>query len=304
MKGEEALFDKIMDFAQRDVRVRAVYMNGSRANPNAPVDPYRDFDIVYVVRDFEDFKRDHSWIDGFGERLILQMPEAMRYPSGQGHFNWMMLFVDGNRLDLTLLPIEMPELIERDSATVVLLDKDGLLPDFGAASDADYVVAAPDDLFYYSCCNNFFWCLQNVAKGLVRDELPYALGMYYEVVLPELNDMVRWYIGSQNKYSVAPGKFGKYFKQYLSVDLYNRYLEAYGVSTDGMISRGMIGGGLGQQLSETAPTALLWHAVEVAVELFRELAKAVAKDLGYTYNTAEDEGMKRYLEMMKAQNNK
>lgn len=276
MKGEEALFDKIMDFAQRDVRVRAVYMNGSRANPKAPVDPYRDFDIVYVVRDFEDFKRDHSWIDGFGERLILQMPEAMRYPSGQGHFNWMMLYVDGNRLDLTLLPVERPELIERDSATMVLLDKDGLLPDFGAASDADYVVAAPDDLFYYSCCNNFFWCLQNVAKGLVRDELPYALGMYYEVVLPELNDMVRWYIGSQNQYSVAPGKFGKYFKQYLPSELYCRYLEAYGTTR-----------------------RELWQAMAVASALFRELAKAVASDLGYTYNQADDEGMIRYLEMLK-----
>ena len=115
MRSEQEMYELILGFAKADERVRAVILNGSRANPNAPKDKYQDFDIVYVVRNFSSFTADHGWIDVCGERLMLQMPEAMRDPSGAGHFNWMMLFGDGNRLDLTLVPIEKPELIGRDS---------------------------------------------------------------------------------------------------------------------------------------------------------------------------------------------
>lgn len=49
MRNEKEMFDLILDVARQDDRIRAVYMNGSRANPNVEKDPYRDYDIVYVV---------------------------------------------------------------------------------------------------------------------------------------------------------------------------------------------------------------------------------------------------------------
>ncbi len=45
------MFDLILDTARADERIRAVILNGSRANPNAPRDPFQDFDIVYLVTD-------------------------------------------------------------------------------------------------------------------------------------------------------------------------------------------------------------------------------------------------------------
>lgn len=196
----------------KDARIRAVYMNGSRTNPNTPKDVYRDYDIVYVVREFDSFTADNRWIDVFGHRFMLQMPEAMRFPSGDGHFTWMMLFSDGNRLDLTLIPIQKLELIGNDSLSIMLLDKDGILPQFSPASNKDYILTPPSKLFYMSCCNNFWWCLQNVAKGIARNELPYAMVMYNNVVREELHDMVSWYIGTLTDFSVSVGKMGKYFK--------------------------------------------------------------------------------------------
>ncbi|MBR3842430.1 MAG: aminoglycoside 6-adenylyltransferase, partial [Christensenellaceae bacterium] len=59
MRSESEMMSLIMGFAERDERVRAVYMNGSRTNPNAPKDIFQDYDIVYVVRNFEEFKNDH-----------------------------------------------------------------------------------------------------------------------------------------------------------------------------------------------------------------------------------------------------
>ena len=278
MRTEQEMYDLILGFAKADQRVRAVLLNGSRANPNAPRDNYQDFDIVYVVDRFEEFKADWSWLDVFGPRLIMQTPEAMRDPSGAGHFNWMMLFTDGNRLDLTLIPLSRPDLIGTDSQTVVLLDKDGILPEFPPASDRDYLPEKPSELYYTSCCNNFFWCMQNVAKGIARDELPYAMLMYHNVVREELHWMLAWYIGCRTDFQVSPGKMGKYFKQYLPPDLYAAYEQTY---------------------SDAQP-ARFWQAIETACALFRRTAKAVGECLGYAYNQTDDDGIMTYLRMVQA----
>ena len=36
MRSEQEMFDLILSFAKEEERVRAVVLNGSRANPNAP----------------------------------------------------------------------------------------------------------------------------------------------------------------------------------------------------------------------------------------------------------------------------
>lgn len=278
MRSEQEMYGLILGFAEADQRVRAVLLNGSRANPNAPRDQYQDYDIVYVVRDFLSFQADEGWLDRFGERLILQKPEAMRDPCGDGSFNWMMLFTDGNRLDLTLLPVEKPALLAQDSLTVALLDKDGLLPAYPPASDRDYLVKPPDALYYRSCCNNFFWCLQNVAKGIARDELPYAMEMYHTVVLRELHDMLSWYIGVDTGFQVSAGKMGKYFKRYLPEDLYRRYLAVY----------------------SGADPLSFWAAIDSAAGLFHLAAAAVGASLGYPYRQDEEDGIRAYLRMLRS----
>lgn len=47
MRIEKEMFDLILGVAQKDERIRAVYMNGSRTNSNAPKDIFQDYDIVY-----------------------------------------------------------------------------------------------------------------------------------------------------------------------------------------------------------------------------------------------------------------
>lgn len=278
MRTEKEMLELILTVAQGDERIRAVYMNGSRTNPNAPRDAYQDYDIVYIVRELEPFTADNSWIDIFGDRLMLQMPEAMRCPSGAGHFNWMMLFADGNRLDLTLIPLGKLELVGNDSLSITLLDKDGLLPQFPEPSDLDYRITPPSELYYLSCCNDFWWCMQNVAKGIARRELPYAMLMYHNVVREGLHDMLEWYIGTITNYGVSAGKMGKYFERYLPPELYEQYLATYSDSDSNN----------------------MWQAVLAACELFGIVAPQVARQSGYCYNKQEEDGMREYLRNVRA----
>ena len=75
MRTEEQMMKLILDTAKEDERILAVYMNGSRTNPNAPKDIFQDYDIIYVVTETESFQKDRTWIDRFGERLFMQYPE-------------------------------------------------------------------------------------------------------------------------------------------------------------------------------------------------------------------------------------
>ena len=214
MRNEQEIMELILDVAKADKRIRAVSMEGSRADPNVPKDKYQDYDITYYVKDIEPFYNNPDWVlRKFGKCLIMQMPEAMRYPSGDGHFNYMMIYPDGVRIDLNIV---FDKYKYDGEPSVTLLDKDkgkGFRSEMPPPNDAIYHIKLPSPLFYYSCCNNFWWCLNNAARGIARDELPYVMNMLNAIIRPELHDMINWYIGVNHGFSISTGKDGKYFKK-------------------------------------------------------------------------------------------
>ena len=278
MRSEQEMMALILGVAQADERIRSVSMEGYRASPAVPKDPYQDYDISFYVRDITPFYNNPAWVEEqFGKPLIMQMPEAMRWPDGGGHFNYMMIYPDGNRLDLTFQP---KKFVDNGEPSIALLDKDkgnGFLPLLPPPSDTVYHIQPPSPLFYYSCCNNFWWCLNNVAKGIARDELPYVMHMLNEVVRPELHCMMEWYIGTLHGFALSTGKNGKYFKKYLPLELYTEYAATYSGSDYGDI----------------------WAAVYTMCDLFHTLALSVAARFGFAYRQNEEDGMRAYLHMLK-----
>lgn len=279
MRTEQEIMDLIIGVAKADERIRAVLLVGSRANPSAPKDFYQDYDITYFVTEITPFFNNPAWVEErFGKPLIMQMPEVMRYPEGDGQFNYMMIYPDGVRIDLSF---EFNEYIDNGEPAIALLDKDngrGFLPALPAPSDKYWHIKPPSALFFYSCCNNFWWCLNNVAKGIARDELPYVMHMLNDVVRSELHDMMEWYIGTQHGFNLSVGKSGKYFKRYLPPELYVQYSATYSGSN----------------------YADIWSAIEAMCDLFHMLALTVATHFNFTYRQDEEDGIREYMSMVKA----
>ncbi|MFS0838891.1 aminoglycoside 6-adenylyltransferase [Paenibacillus sp. 1P03SA] len=275
MRSEQEMFDLVLDVAKKDSRVRAVGLNGSRTNPNVPKDIFRDYDIVYVVTEMESFINDPDWVNVFGERLIMQTPEDMAlFPNDLGNrFSYLMLFEDGNRIDMVLIPLEeKEEYCREDKLTVILLDKDNDLPEIPPPTDEDYWVQRPDAQRYADCCNEFWWVSTYVAKGLWRQEILYAID-HMNLVRAMLLKMLEWKVGIDTGFSLSIGKNGKFLNRYMDEKSWNKLLSTY----------------------ENGSYERVWHALYVMGELFEPVALQVAAEFGYAYPADEAENIKRYV---------
>jgi aminoglycoside 6-adenylyltransferase len=275
MRSEREMFDLILDTAREDDRIRTVILSGSRASPGAPPDPFQDFDVVYVVTDVAPYRHNYEWIGRFGELMILQMPDEMgdQPPGKDGSFAYLMQFTDGNRIDLTLFPVARLAEMVRESQSILLLDKDGLLEPFPPASDRDFFPAPPTAKAFADCCNEFWWVSPYVSKGLWRREILYAKRFQDRYLRDELRKMVNWYFGIKTGFSASPGKFGKYLERYLDPELWQGLLDTY----------------------SDADYENAWQALFAMGDLFRTLALHVAEHFGFDYPHGDDRQVSAHL---------
>lgn len=278
-RNESQMMELILGVAEKDPRILAVLQDGSRSNPNISKDIFQDYDIIYVVESLESFLQDHSWVDVFGERMIMQMPEDMElYPPApelNGAFSYLMQFIDGNRIDLVLVPKDRLDAFTSDSLCKVLWDKSGLFVNkpLPPSSDANYIVRKPSARSFGDCCNEFWYTNAGLAKGCWRGEITLVKELFHSVVHQALMQMMDWYIGCQYEFAVNPGKFGKFYERYLRPDVYKKWLATY---------------------SDADPDNT-WKAVFITMDLFRETALEVAAKLGYNYPMREDSSVTAYV---------
>ena len=102
----EEMMNLILSRAENDAHIRVVGMEGSRTNQNIPKDRFQDFDVTYFVDDPALYTEDDTWVNVFGERLIMQKPEDMElFPAVEEGYSFLMFFTDYNKIDLTILPL-------------------------------------------------------------------------------------------------------------------------------------------------------------------------------------------------------
>lgn len=273
---EDKVLDLILQIAKEDERIRAVVMGGSRANKDCPPDIYQDFDIVFFVKDVKPFWDNMNWInEKFGQPSLIQTPETMSLipPDNNGNFVYLMIFPEGYRIDLC---ITSGPFKNNGEPEILLLDKDNIIPEIKIRDDYWYI-KKPEQKSFHDCCNEFHWCLNNVAKGIARRELSYAMYQFNVCVRDMLIIMLDWYIGSQHNFQISSGKNGKYFKNLLPKNLYKKFCKTY----------------------SDANYRHMWKATFTALELFGEVARAAADTLDFTYDESEENGIKNYMKQVR-----
>lgn len=210
MRSEKEMY-QLIDEVAKEIHVKAIAMSGSRVNCHIPKDQYQDYDVVYIVEDKERLLKNRQWLERFGPQLIMQTPEEMQlFPAGMGErFTFLMLFEDGNRIDLTLCPVEaIDDWLSEEPMVDVLFDPEQLLSGKTSLSDQSYQTSPVNQVVFSDCCNEFWWVSTYVIKGILRKERIYAIDHLYSICQYELLRLLSWQVVLEK----GPLNLGKNYK--------------------------------------------------------------------------------------------
>ncbi len=275
MRKEHEVLKEILDFAKSEDRIRAVMMNGSRVNPNAPKDIMQDYDIVFFVNDIGSlsYKIDQNWISIFGELVIMQQNDFE-----DGSYIFLMQFKDGVRIDLSFKDINrIKEIVLEDTLSIILLNKDNIEVTLPTPNDSGYYVSKPSKEEYDRLLNEAWWIQTYVAKGIWRDELPLAKYMFDVILIDCIRRLVSWYIGEKYEWKINVGKSGKWFKRYLHDEIYKDFISIY----------------------PTTNYEEMWESLFRAGKFIRKIGMSLAESLGYSYPMKDDINVREYIRRIK-----
>ena len=270
MRTEPEMLDLIFQTA-KVLQVDAVAMSGSRTNPKAPKDEFQDYDVVYIVEDLDGLIADLSWLDQFGNRLIEQYNIL-----GNRRLN-LMLFEDGNRIDLTLCHKEhMKEWVASEADYTVLVDEKGLFESYSPSPQRFWIHPASETDFEKSC-NEFWWVSAYVVKGICRKQVIYSTDHLYGICQQELLKVLAWQVAS-DRGAVDIGKNYKYLFNYLPIEKEKEFSALLDFSSLDKITQSLL----------------------ATMEFFHQEAQYLAQKMGFKY---EKEVAERMIEYAKERSN-
>ena len=261
---EEQMLRLIIQTAE-NLQVEAVAMSGSRTDTKVPKDEFQDYDVVYVVDDLDNLTSDLSWLNQFGNRLIEQHNIV-----GHRHL-YLMLFEDGNRIDLTLCPKEyIQEWVDSEANFEVIKDDKGLFESY-LPSPKRYWSCPPTEEEFAASCNEFWWVSAYVVKAIRRNQLIYATDHLYGICQQEILKVLAWHVTS-DRGAVDIGKNYKYLFHYLPAEKEKVFSALLDLSSIEKV---------GQSLFAT-------------MKLFDGEAQELAQKMGFTYDKEVAEKMISY----------
>lgn len=266
MRTEAEMLDVILKTAET-LQVEAVAMSGSRTNPKTLKDEFQDYDVVYLVENFEELISDLSWIDQFGKRIIEQEIRL-------GHRRlFLMLFEDGNRIDLTLCPKEhIQEWVDSEAGFTVLEDTENLFEPYFPNPERYWITPATETDFE-KACNEFWWVSAYVVKGICRHQVIYATDHLYGICQQELLKLLAWQVVA-DKGTVDIGKNYKYLFNYLPAEKEKEF----------------------SSLLDFASLDKIIQSLFATMELFHQEAQSLAQKMGFDYDKEVTEKMIQYAE--------
>ena len=266
MRTETEMMNLILQIAE-SLKVDAVALSGSRTNDHAPKDEFQDYDVVYLVDNLENLISDLSWLDQFGNRLIEQHNVL-------GHRRlYLMLFEDGNRIDLTLCPKDhIQEWVDSEADYTVLKDEKGLFESY-TTSPERYWTSPASEIDFEKACNEFWWVSAYVVKGICRNQFIYATDHLYGICRQELLKVLAWQVAA-DKGTIDVGKNYKYLFQYLPAEKEKEFSNLLDFSSKEKITQSLF----------------------ATMQLFHQEAQSLAQKMGFKYEKEVAEKMMRYAE--------
>lgn len=266
MRTDHEILDLILQIAE-SLKVEAVALSGSRTDEQAPKDEFQDYDVVYVVDDLDTLTRDLAWLNQFGTRNIEQHNIL-----GNRRL-YLMLFEDGNRIDLTLCPKDhINEWVDSEAGFTALEDPENLFEPYFPNPERYWITPATETDFE-KACNKFWWVSAYVVKGIHRKQLIYATDHLYNICQQELLKILAWQVASDRE-AVDIGKNYKYLFNYLTAEKEKEFSNLLDFSSLDKITQSLF----------------------ATMQLFHQESQRLAQKMDFDYDMEIAEKMIQYVE--------
>lgn len=262
---------RVLAWAEAEDAVRIVVVTSTRARAEGPPDALSDYDLVVSLHD----------VGQFDAAAAYGVPAARWGDADEVHgtttFFRGVVYDDGVKIDWTLWPADVPELVARHGLTDaldvgyhVLLDKDGTTARWSQPSFRAHIPREPTEEEYVALVEEFWWSATYAAKARARGE-HFFLRFILDVDLTHgvLRRMLEWVVETGRDWQWKPGAYGRGIERELTADRADELAAAYG-------------------------------SFERTVALFRNAARDVADTLGYSYPQYADNAVTAYVKHLEA----
>src|SRR5205823_1453061 len=100
---ENQVVNRLIQWAEKQMPVRAMLLTSSRANENAEIDILSDYDVILYVADSSMFVAQDTWLQDFGSVLVLFRDQEESY--GMQEYARLVLYEEGTKIDFTIAPV-------------------------------------------------------------------------------------------------------------------------------------------------------------------------------------------------------
>lgn len=280
-RRSQTAIDRLVRWAEGKADLRAMILTSTRADQNAEVDAFSDYDVIVVVTEFREYLENEDWLGDLGEVLVVYRdPVYSEY--GYERFIRVCNYRDGTKVDYTVWPVGLLQQIVKepklpaylDVGYAVLLDKDGLTEELKPPTYMAHIPAMPTEREFQTLVEEFFNITIYVAKHICRGDLmPLKYCLDHVAKQEKLHRMLEWRIEVDHNWSLKPGAYGKRLKKHLTPETWAELESTY------------VGAGLEEN----------WEALFATIALFRRIAVEVANGLGFTYPEGLDQRVVKHL---------
>ncbi|HSX24732.1 MAG TPA: aminoglycoside 6-adenylyltransferase [Candidatus Andersenbacteria bacterium] len=272
MNGDE-LLGNIVRWANENENILAIIQTGSHARSDEMVDEFSDYDIELIGRDNTQLVQSDDWIQQFGLVWIQQS-----FKEGQDYPTKLVIYESGIKVDFTLadeqrilnMNAKLDDLYQRGYK--VLLDKFGITKKLPKPTGQGPTNKPPTQDEYLAAVGEFWFEASHIPKYLVREDL--WVVKFRDWTMKEMMlKMLEWYAITRTDYPAEVWHIGTHIQHWLEPKKYDR-LQLIFAHFDGKDS---------------------WKALLAELDLFRDISRAVADQLGYQYPTEMDMNISNYV---------
>jgi len=257
---------RILSWAEAEDAVRLVVLTSTRARAEGPPDALSDYDVIVALDD----------LGAFDPVAAYRTPAARWGDEHDVHGVTTLfrgvVYDDGVKIDWTLWPASVPELIAAhglddalDVGYRVLLDKGGATERWPAPTFRSHIPPRPTEPEYVALVEEFWWSATYVAKANARGErLAARFALDFDMTHSVLRPMLEWSIEIDRDWNWKPGQVGRGIERELPPET--------AAELDATIG-----------------------SFERTITLFRRVAREVGASLGYSYPQLADDSVTAYM---------